>query len=341
MSKLEQILTIIRTSNIGTVSYKYLKKKFNNKLDQIIEFLKSEKYEVPSKDSITEEIEQTEKLGAQFIITEASLPNNTFVPPILIIKGNKDLLFQSKVAAVGTRECSLIGSNFTKDIIQKISKRKIIIVSGLAKGIDTIVHMNSLKTGTIAVLPGDINTAYPSYNNPLFQSIGKSGLLITQQPLGTKIFNYHFPIRNNLIAALCDYGLIMESSLKSGALDTAKKFLLCRKKVYAVPGHPYDYKYSGNNYLIQQGSTMLCSADDIQEDYICNDIIGDMSSHNCQYNEKTILNALTYSVPVHIDRICEILDIPIEQVNHIIGKLLIEKKIIINKEFSITRALDI
>jgi DNA processing protein len=138
-----------------------------------------------------------------------------------------------------------------------------VIVSGLARGIDTSAHNASLDTGTIAVIAGGIDVIYPPENEKLYQQIAERGAIVAESPFGTEPLAKHFPRRNRLISGLSLGTLVIEAAMKSGSLITARTALEQNREVFAVPGSPLDPRAEGTNKLIQDGAHMALSADDI------------------------------------------------------------------------------
>lgn len=267
------ILRLLRSENIGIKTFYNLKNHFDSAAD-IIEFLRdknslisNKKIKLADKDIISQEIEKTEKLGAKFIFAEDKLyPENlkhiADPPPFIIAMGNLSLLNSyNHLAVIGARNASFNSLKYTRKITHEINSHNFVTISGMARGIDTEAHISSLPN-TIAVLPGGINNIYPPENKNLYQQIKSDGCLIAENKLDTPPSTYLFPQRNRIIAAIALATIIVEASIKSGSLITARFAINFNRDVYAVPGFPLDQKFSGNNYLIKNGAFLL---DDPQE----------------------------------------------------------------------------
>ena len=139
------------------------------------------------------------------------------------------------------------------------------IVSGMARGIDTAAHLATLETGTIAVLAGGVDVIYPAENAELASGIARTGLRVSEQPMGQQPTARHFPARNRIIAALARAIVVVEAAAKSGSLITARDALDLGRDVLAVPGHPVDARSAGCNHLIRDGATLVRNADDVLE----------------------------------------------------------------------------
>lgn len=183
-------------------------------------------------------------------------------PLCFYYKTNLDLsiLRKPKIAIVGSRAPSLANISLTKKLTEFLNNYDFVIVSGLARGIDSIAHEYAKET--IAVLGASIDNIYPSENKLLAHEICDKGALISEYPLGTKPLKKNFPMRNRIIAALADIVIIIEAKINSGSMITAKYALSYNKEIFAIPGHPLDYKVAGCNKLIKEGAYLL---DDFRE----------------------------------------------------------------------------
>lgn len=186
-------------------------------------------------------------------------------PPLgFFAQGNIELLKKTKVAIVGARKCSSYGRQIAFEFSQALADAGIVVISGLAIGIDTQAHLGALKSGTIAVLGSGFNYFYPSINKSLAQEIVKNnGLLLTEYPLAWPVKAQHFPARNRLIAALADYVIIVEAAQKSGALITADLALELGREVMAVPGSIKNPYAVGCHNLIKQGAYPLTDINEL------------------------------------------------------------------------------
>ncbi|HZG46650.1 MAG TPA: DNA-processing protein DprA, partial [Allosphingosinicella sp.] len=140
-----------------------------------------------------------------------------------------------------------------------------VIVSGLARGIDTAAHDGSIESGTIAVIAGGIDIVYPPENEARQLAIAERGLLVAEQPPGTEPRARHFPYRNRIIAGLAQGTVVVEAAPKSGSLITARYAAEFGREVLAVPGSPLDPRAQGCNQLIREGATLVQNAADVME----------------------------------------------------------------------------
>jgi len=209
-----------------------------------------------------------EKFGAEMIIAGSAdypkaLAATEGAPPLITVKGNKVLLQQSCIGIVGARNASLAGMKIAGTIAENLGKANCVVVSGLARGIDTAAHKASIKTGTIAVIAGGIDSVYPPENKNLQQQIYEEGLVVAELPFGAAPKAEHFPQRNRIISGISQGVAVIEATLRSGSLITARLALEQGREVFAVPGSPLDPRAEGPNRLIKQGATLIESAEDI------------------------------------------------------------------------------
>ncbi len=186
-------------------------------------------------------------------------------PPMLWIKGRTDLANISAVAIVGARNASALGFKFARKLASEIGQAGHLIVSGLARGIDTAAHEAALETGTVAALAGGIDSVYPPENGKLQADIGERGLLVSEMKPGTIPRAEHFPRRNRIISGMARATIVVEAALRSGSLITARRAAEQGREVFAVPGSPLDPRAEGTNKLIREGATLVTSSADILE----------------------------------------------------------------------------
>ncbi len=186
-------------------------------------------------------------------------------PPLLWAVGDLSMLQKPAIAMVGARNCSSLGARMARGLAKELGDLGHVIVSGLARGIDTSAHMAALETGTIAVMAGGVDVIYPAENSELAHKIGETGLRLSEQPMGLTPQARHFPRRNRIISGLAQAVVVVEAAAKSGSLITARDALDQGREVLAVPGHPFDARASGCNLLIRDGATLIRSAEDVIE----------------------------------------------------------------------------
>lgn len=190
-------------------------------------------------------------------------------PPVIYVRGQINCLRQPlSLSIVGARNASLNGRKLASQISCELTSQGIMIVSGMARGIDTAAHKGAMfalnRSGsTVAVLGTGIDIAYPAENQKLCEQIAGQGAVISEFPLGTEPSAGNFPRRNRIVSALTDGTLVVEASLHSGSLITARLALEQGRDVFAVPGFPTDERSAGPNKLIKDGAFLVENAEDI------------------------------------------------------------------------------
>lgn len=188
-------------------------------------------------------------------------------PPVLFVRGRKELLYHSCLAIVGSRASTAYGRRTARSLAADLAP-SLTIVSGMALGIDAEAHAGALAAGggTIAVLGCGLDVIYPMQNRRLYDQIGQSGLLVTEYPLGTSPEGFRFPARNRIIAGLSLGVLVVEAAKKSGSLITAQMALESGREVFAVPGQVDSFKSEGTHWLLKEGAKLVQSARDVLEE---------------------------------------------------------------------------
>ena len=207
--------------------------------------------------------------------TDSSYPpllkNIHDAPPVLYICGQLEQIKQSpRIAIVGGRKCSTHGKSIAYEFSKKLAEFGVTVVSGLAKGIDAQTHRGALagnKSKTIAVLANGLDIIYPAQHQTLALQIAEQSTLISEFPPGTKPLPQHFPRRNRIISGLCFGTVVIEATVKSGSLITARCALEQGREVFAVPGPVNNPLNSGCHHLIQEGAKLVTSTDDILAEF--------------------------------------------------------------------------
>lgn len=334
-------LTVTLLSYYGSPMAVYNESKYAefNLSDTILALLNDK-----SLDEAYNAIEKTRDAGAYIVtIYDSYYPNllkHIYDPPyVLYAKGQwpywDELL---TITLVGTRELSGSGKRAAEHITAALALKGVATVSGLARGIDSVVAETSVKEGgfTIAVLGCGIDVVYPPENRYLFSAIERSGLILTEYPPGTKPLKHHFPTRNRIMAGLSYGTVVIEAPLQSGSLITAANALENNRNVYAVPGDIFKRSFKGSNTLLKNGAKAVSCAEDILEDYpyfefeVRKD--SDASSDNNDNMSDASLQKDKAAIPSHIN-----LDSLSEESQAII-KLLCEEDMHIDE---ITRRLEL
>ncbi len=269
-------LRLIRSPNIGPITYFQLIQRFGTAgaaIEAIPNLAARGGGKAPilaKNDDIAREVEAVERLGARYLFVgqglyPALLAEIDSAPPALIVRGDLRLLERPAVALVGARNASAAACRFARILAQGLSDDGMLIVSGLARGIDTAAHQGSIANGTVGVIASGIDIAYPPENKDLQEDIATRGILIAEQPPGREPLARHFPSRNRIIAGLCVGTVVVEAAPKSGSLITARLAAEAGREVMAVPGSPMDPRAQGCNQLIRDGATLIQSAADVLE----------------------------------------------------------------------------
>lgn len=263
-----------RTPRIGPVTFFQLIARFGSAaaaLDALPGLTAGRSgHRIPPRGQIEREYEATLASGGQIICAnEADFPpllsQLAPPPPVLSILGDPALAHRKSVAIVGARQASAAGRKLARDISSALSSEGVVIVSGLARGIDGEAHAAALSGGTIAVLGGGIDHIYPPQHERLFHAIAETGLIISESPLGHRAKTRDFPRRNRIITGVSEAVLLIEAAERSGSLISARTALEQNRDVMAVPGSPLDPRYAGTNRLLRDGAILVRNADDVLE----------------------------------------------------------------------------
>lgn len=214
------------------------------------------------------ELRAGRRAGARLIVHgqpdyPAPLAEVTEAPPLFWAVGDTALLSRPMVAMVGARNASSLGLRMARKLAEGLAAAGLVVVSGLARGIDAAAHSAAIPSGTVAVLAGGVDVAYPSENADLMRKMAHCGLLISEQPIGLQPQARHFPQRNRIISGLARAVVVVEAAARSGSLITARMALDQGREVMAVPGHPLDARAAGCNILIRDGALLVRSAEDV------------------------------------------------------------------------------
>lgn len=347
-------LKLARTKKISPTLFFRLISIFNNPknaLESIEEFSKKSgcyKLIKPIDDHfIEQELENCHKInGIILAFCESNYPKLlreiSDPPPVLTAIGNIDLLNKKVVSVIGTRNSSFNGYKFAKDISTQLGRNNFIVSSGMARGIDTAAHIGALDSGTIAVLAGGADHIYPKSNTNLYNQICEKGVVISELECGFVPRGGNFPQRNRIISGISMGTAVIEATVKSGTLITARFALEHNREIFAVPGSPYDIRYHGTNRLIKDGAIMLLSHNDIlqelcgtkidllkfaeneeeetvQEKVIPGDVI-------LKDTETDLLNKINF-VPISIEKIIQQCEAPIQAINVVLTQLELADRI--------------
>ncbi len=265
------------------------------------------------KISLEAEMEKLDRYGVKVLTCHDSgypsrLKEIYDYPPLLYVRGA--LLPEDEwcLAVVGTRRATVYGRQVTEEIVTDLARSKITIVSGLAKGIDSIAHRSALEAGgrSIAVFACGLDIVYPAENANLARSITQQGALISEYPLGTKPRAENFPRRNRIMSGLSLGVLVVEAGDTSGAMITAHMALEQNREVFAIPGSILSPASSGTNGLIQEGAKLIRDYTDILEELNLTTVARQMEMKEIvppSETESLLLKQLG-AEPTHIDEVC-------------------------------------
>ncbi|MCL4186164.1 MAG: DNA-processing protein DprA [Rhodobacteraceae bacterium] len=189
----------------------------------------------------------------------ADLPD---APPMLWVLGDPALLVRPMVALVGMRNASSLGLRMARRLAEGLGMSGLVVVSGLARGVDAAAHAAALPTGTVAAVAGGIDIVYPAENAALAAEIASRGALLSEHPPGLAPQARHFPVRNRIVAGLALGVVVVEAAERSGSLITARAALDQARVVMAVPGHPLDPRAAGTNALLREGAVLVRDTED-------------------------------------------------------------------------------
>ena len=271
-------LRLIRSQNVGPATFRDLISHYGTAeqaLEAIPELAKrggaAARIEICSTDRAEYELMRAERCGARFIgIGEPEYPSNLRntegSPPLLCVRGDASVFREKSLAVVGSRNASIAGLKITERLSRQMGENGYVIVSGLARGIDTAAHKAAIETGTIAVFAGGVDHVFPEENSNLVENIIETGgAVVSEMPMGWQPRAKDFPRRNRIITGLSRAVLVVEAARKSGSLITARLANETGRTILAIPGSPLDPRSEGTNNLIREGATLVGSAEDILE----------------------------------------------------------------------------
>lgn len=268
-------LQLIRCDNVGPRTFRALLNRFGGAraaleaLPDLIERGRGERtIRLCARDAAEREWEEAARRGVRFLaLGEPAYPSALraieSAPPLLAVRGSVDVLARPCVAIVGSRNASAAGMAFAERLARGLGEEAFVTVSGLARGIDSVVHRASLRKGTIAVLAGGLAKPYPAENIPLLDAIAETGAVVSEMPLEWEPRGRDFPRRNRLVSGLSLGTVVVEAARRSGSLITARFANEQGREVFAVPGSPLDPRAEGTNDLIRTGATLCTRVDDV------------------------------------------------------------------------------
>lgn len=263
-------LRLARTEGVGPVTYRRLMVRFGNAeaaLDALPALARTAGRATPpiapAPDTVRREMDALARLGGRLLMLDdpdypPSLAGLNHAPPALSVLGDPACFRMRAVAVVGARNASANGRRLAELLATELAQAGIVVVSGLARGIDAAAHEGALRAGpTIAAVAGGLDHPYPPEHADLQRRIAEHGAVITEAPLGATAQARHFPRRNRIIAGLPLGVVVVEAAPQSGSLMTARMARDAGRELFAVPGSPLDPRCRGSNDLIRSEHAFL------------------------------------------------------------------------------------
>lgn len=345
-------LRLSRTENVGPITffnfidyYGSASKTLEVLPELIASGARKKPLKIPSVASVEKEMAALQKMGGCFVTVQdpdypVLLAANEDAPPILAVLGDPSWLNRPALGIVGARNASLNGRKLAERLARDLGGHGQVIASGLARGIDTAAHEGALESGTVAVLAGGADVIYPQENAELYKRICESGAVLAENALGVPPRARDFPRRNRIVSGMSQGVIVIEATMRSGSMITARLAGEQGREVYAVPGSPMDPRAEGPNHLIREGAQLIRNADDVMEslrDFSGTGLrdvplvplnpppkmdlmIGD--DNQCDVAEMTdiVLQHLSYS-PVEINELCRVSGINIAHLPSVLIEL--------------------
>jgi len=269
-------LRLARTEGVGPVTYRRLLARFATAAEAI-EALpglarsggRAQPPRVPGRDEAARELDRLARMGGQMLFLGGPgypplLALLADAPSAIAVLGDVGCLSARAVALVGARNCSTNGERMAEALSTDLAASGLVVVSGLARGIDAAAHRGAMHVGrTVACVAGGLDQPYPADHAALQAEVAAHGAVVAEAALGMAPQNRHFPRRNRIIAGLSLGVVVVEAALRSGTLITARLAQELHREIFAVPGSPLDPRSRGSNDLIRQGAFLTESAADV------------------------------------------------------------------------------
>jgi DNA processing protein len=268
-------LRLARTETVGPVTFHAMLRRFGSARAALAALPRLARksaagraVSAPEQAEIETEMAALARLGARLLCWgepayPAALAAIEDAPPVLTLFGRAELLDRPMVAVIGARNASANGCRLARELASGLGKAGLVVVSGLARGIDAAAHLGALETGTTAVVAGGVDIVYPEQNRGLYEALAEQGAILSELPLGSEPQARHFPRRNRIISGLALGVVVVEAAARSGSLITARFALEQGREVFAVPGSPLDPRCRGTNDLLRNGATLTETAEDV------------------------------------------------------------------------------
>jgi DNA processing protein len=263
---------LARTEGVGPQTFRRLLERFGSAAAALEEMPRygQGRLRAPPEAEALREMEAVAALGGRFLFLGTLgypplLDTLADPPPVLALLGDPAVFGPRAVALVGARNASAAGRRIAGDLAEALAGHGLVVVSGLARGIDSAAHLGAMRKGrTVAVVAGGLDQPYPPENAALQARIAaEGGAVLAESPLGTAPIARHFPRRNRIVAGLSLGVVLVEAAVRSGSLITARLGLEAGREIFAVPGSPLDERCRGCNDLIRQGAHLTESIEDV------------------------------------------------------------------------------
>ncbi|WP_427023180.1 DNA-processing protein DprA [Aureimonas ureilytica] len=269
-------LRLIRSENVGPATFHALLKRFGTASDALLHLPDlaakggtRRRITICPSEAAEAELTRLERFGARLLCHDEpgypqALRAADGAPPLLSVMGEPACLTKPGVAIVGSRNASAAGHRLARMFAGELGAAGYVVVSGLARGIDTAAHEAALGSGTVGVFAGGLDRPYPPQNKPLMRRIvDEGGCLVTEMPFGWEPRAVDFPRRNRIVVGLSLAVLVVEASLRSGSLISARLGGELGRLVFAVPGSPLEARSAGTNALLKDGAHLATETADL------------------------------------------------------------------------------
>lgn len=263
-------LRLARTPRVGPLTFARLLERTHSAAAalELLPQLSRGRLTLTPADLAEQELEALDRLGGRLLCAgEPDYPPLLAQldppPPVLSMRGDARLWRRPCVALVGAREASAAGLRLAEDFARGLGEAGVVVVSGLARGVDAAAHRTALPTGTIAVLAGGLAHPYPPQNLPLHEAIVAQACVVSEAPLSAVARGRDFPRRNHIISGLALGVVVVEAAVRSGSLITARAAAEQGREVMAAPASPLDPRGRGGNALLKEGAALVETAEDI------------------------------------------------------------------------------
>ena len=343
-------LQLARTPHVGPVTFAQLLVRFGSAGAALKEVPRlalrggGAPPKIPDAGLIERELAALAKLGGRLIAScEAGFPRGLAAldapPPALMMRGHPALLGREMIAMVGARNASALGRKLAQNLSSALADAGLVVVSGMARGIDTAAHDGALTGGTIAVVAGGVDIIYPPENHGLYDRLIAEGAVVSEMPLGEQPQARHFPRRNRIVSGMTRGVVVVEAAEGSGSLITARYALEQNREVFAVPGSPLDPRAKGTNRLLRDGAILTETAEDVLavlrpilgagfDEPVREDLFSTGAPPDADIDQvRSVIEEALGPSPVRVDELIRIADVPAQVVISVLLELELAGKL--------------